>query len=769
MRVRSRFSVAVLSAILVLSVFIAPRAALAITEEEKAARAFKFASGLFEMEKFSEAASELEKFIRFYDRNKYSEYAMYLLGESYYKSGESKKALENYEEFLKKYPLSKLSAEVIYSAGYASIALSDDESALKYFGKLKDDPDRTIRLDSLFKIARILSDKKEFAGARKAFSDYLSALGNEKGRKDPSSQDRIAEALFLAGNLALRDRDFQSAQKYYSEFLGEFPDAPMAIAVNYNAGEMEYSAGRRREALLRYKSALEIWEKTEKNSENAKKYERYIAKIRYSMGWCYYSDKDFRQASTFFSGCFADAAFENRLDAGLRLGICKFNMKNFRESSEIFTQLKKNGNLNGKMSDETDYYLALSLQKGGLQSDALSKFEKLSDDTGEIGAESAYMTGVILFDQKKYEEASARFSSFIKKFPASARAPFASFNIGLAFFNLSRYPEAAKAFESFVANHPSSGLVPRAYFNLGEISLVKKEYAAAESWLSKIPEADPIWLEAQLKICDSLNARKNFDALGKKYDEIFMKFGSLSSGDSDTIVPLLFKMGKNLAASAKYDKASKVYEKIISVSKSARNVADARYRLATVCSASGDAEKAIKLFDGLLASAERGSSYSAYEVLCEKGKCLLNSGKPDGAVSAFDSVISASEAPEHVKFDARYSKGLALTEKKDFGAASEILENLAAEAQDIEFLARIHYRLARALASGGKLDEAVKNLLKIEILFRETPVADEARIYLLELYVKAGKKKDARNLKNEIMKSQAPKEIKDKARELFKN
>jgi len=64
--------------------------------------------------------TEVPFFLR---KKQYSEYALYLLGESLYKSGEYKKALEKYEQFAKKYKDSKLIDDVYYSSGYAAEAM----------------------------------------------------------------------------------------------------------------------------------------------------------------------------------------------------------------------------------------------------------------------------------------------------------------------------------------------------------------------------------------------------------------------------------------------------------------------------------------------------------------------------------------------------------------------------------------------------------------------------------------------------------------------
>ncbi len=76
--------------------------------------------------------------------------------------------------------------------------------------------------------------------------------------------------------------------------------------------------------------------------------------------------------------------------------------------------------------------------------------------------------------------------------------------------------------------------------------------------------------------------------------------------------------------------------------------------------------------------------------------------------------------------------------------------------------------IREANALQNQAEEAVKNLLKIEILYRDTAVFHDARLRLLEIYVKTKQKKDAKNLKAEIMKSSAPKALKDRANELIK-
>ncbi|HNY12751.1 MAG TPA: tetratricopeptide repeat protein, partial [Candidatus Wallbacteria bacterium] len=403
----------------------------------------------------------------------------------------------------------------------------------------------------------------------------------------------------------------------------------------------------------------------------------------------------------------------------------------------------------------------------GQASSALEHFEKLSAGTSEIASESAYMAAVILFDQKKYDDSVSKFNNFVRIFPGSPRAQFASFNVGLAFFNMARYREAEEAFYAFLKGYPKSDFASRAWFNLGEISVLKKNYDGAHSWFMKISESDQLWLEAQLKICDIYQLQNDADKLSQKYEEVLKKADGVKA-DSESLIPVLFKMGKVLSALGKFDLAAAAYEKIIKVSKSERNSADARYKLASVHFARGDFEKSMNAVHELEGLKTGGGAYSPFEVKELLGRNLAGMRKYDEAAAVFEAIILDVQAPEHVKAIAKFSKGTALFAAQKFDQAIGIFEALASEIQDVEVLAKVHIALARCYSASEKNDEAIKNLLKIEILYHDSESLNEARLMLLELYVKTKKNKDARTLRDEILKSGASKAIKDKAKEISK-
>jgi len=768
---RFNFKIALFFIVIILFISASGATGLAqtLTEDEKAARAFKFAKGLFDMQKYKQAASELQKFIAFYEKSRYGEYALYLLGESLYKTEDYKDALDKYELFQKKYKDSKLVEEVYYSSAYTLLSLDKPEEAHAYFLKLYNSQNPDLNRDAVYKCARHLIDKKETAGAKKAFDDYFKLIGARQDSLEEAESERYKEALYISGNLSLREKREKDAVDYYEKFLKSFSADPMAAPVYYNIGEILYSKGQYKKAVENYNLAMANLEAEGKTGKAAGAYSAYIPKIHYSSGWCFYSQSNFKEAADHFSKCFNGYdKFENRADCGLRLGISLFNLKNYDQAARVFKEVKKIKGLSAKISAETDYYLGMALQKNGLLSEALDSFLTVADSSDEIGVEALYAGAVILFDQKKYEEAIAKFRALLSRFPSSLKAPNAAFNIGLAYFNMAKYKEAREALLNFTNNFQSSNYLFRSYFNLGEISMIEKSYEEAITWFAKIPSGDNIWLEADLKICDAYFALKDFKKLSEKYRQIITAVDT-AAADSDYIVPALFKMGKNLAALNENELARRAYEKIIQLSKSPRNLSDAKYRLALIYFETKNYDKCLAACDELLTQKDvNGNTFSLYELRDLKGRAKNALADYDGAIAIFDEILSSSDAPEHIRLQTRFNKAMVYNDKKDYPKAVENFELLASDAQDIELLAKIHYLLGDAYYAMNNTEEAVKNLLKVEILFKDTAVINDARLKLLEIYVKTRQKKDAKNLRADIMKSSAPKAIKDRANELFK-
>ncbi len=760
------FCICLMSALFLLT--FQPGRAAALSDDEKASRAFKFAKGLFDMQKYSQAAAELQKFISFYEKSRYAEYALYLLGESLYKTEDYKGAREKYSAFLNKYKESRLTEEVYYSMAYTELSLGDKEAAYGYFQKLYKSEKKELSRDAVFKCARHLAEKKDAEGAKKAFADYFALAGEAPLSLGEDETLRYKEALFISGNISLRAKNEKEAMDFYERFLKLFSNDPMAGPVYYNIGELLYARGQYKKAAENYALAESNIDKFSQSPEGAD-YSSYIPKIHYSLGWCHYSLNDYRPAAEYFEKCFnGRAKFENRADCGLRLGISLFNLKKFDRAAQIFKEVRKIGGISEKIAAETDYYLGMALQKSGLLSEAYERFSSLASATSEIGVDAAYVSAVILFDQKKYDQAIARFRDFLSRFPSSSKAQHASFNIGLAYFNLAKYKEAREALLEFNANYKASSYLVRSYFNLGEISIIEKKYEDAISWFTKIPQTDSMWLEAELKICDAYFALKDLNQLTERYRKIIAAVESVPS-EADYIVPALFKIGKNLSALCKYDLAVKAYEKIIAVSKSERNSMDAKFKIAVILFETGGFDKCAQLCQQLLGQKDIGAgAYSVYEVKELSGRAACALKKFDEAMKIFDEILASEGVAEHIRHQARFGRATVYNEKKDFQKAIESFEQLALDVQDVEMLARVHYLLAAAYEGANNSEEAVKNLLKIEILYKDTTIVHDARLKLLEIYVKTKQRKDAKNLKAEIMKSSAPKSVKDKANELTK-
>ena len=229
---RLNFKIALLSILIIFFISASGAAGLAqtITETEKAARAFKFAKGLFDMEKYKQAASELQKFIAFYEKSPYGEYALYLLGESLYKTENYKDALDKYELFQKKYKDSKLIEEAYYSSAYTLLALDKPEEAHSYFLKLYNSQNPDLSRDAVYKCARHLIDKKQNAEARKAFADYFKLTGfSAEDLDDAEKLGSVAGRAFDAHKHDLAHDGLIPGKQAHVDDVGQFEHLPLKL------------------------------------------------------------------------------------------------------------------------------------------------------------------------------------------------------------------------------------------------------------------------------------------------------------------------------------------------------------------------------------------------------------------------------------------------------------------------------------------------------------------------------------------------------------
>lgn len=131
------------------------------------------------------------------------------------------------------------------------------------------------------------------------------------------------------------------------------------------------------------------------------------------------------------------------------------------------------------------FALAHHYSASGDNTTAIRRYRELLQFDPEYSA-GRYNLGLLLLDEKRWEEARAQFNWLIEREPQNAKALF---NRGRADYRLKHYDEALADYRQAIKLQ--YGNYPEAYLNMGLILTAQKDYAAAEqSYRQAIAQRD---------------------------------------------------------------------------------------------------------------------------------------------------------------------------------------------------------------------------------------------------------------------------------------
>ncbi len=120
------------------------------------------------------------------------------------------------------------------------------------------------------------------------------------------------------------------------------------------------------------------------------------------------------------------------------------------------------------------FALARHYSVSGDNATAIRRYRELLQFDPEHSA-GRYNLGLLLLDEKRWEDARAQFNWLIEREPQNAKALF---NLGRADYRLKRYAEAVADYEKAI--ELQQGNYPEAYLNIGLVRTRMKDYEAAE-------------------------------------------------------------------------------------------------------------------------------------------------------------------------------------------------------------------------------------------------------------------------------------------------
>lgn len=371
-----------------------------------------------------------------------SQHAMYLLGDSYLRTGQKTNARNAFlfcasnssnasQKEISKYQYAKLS----YELGYQDEALN----SLKSF--LNDYPNSTYNAEATELLVSVLTNTNNYRDAQALLENLRKPSENAKklyprilyGRATELINDgRLADAEVLLDK-ALKDPDNGSVLPF----------------LNFWKGELAYRNNKLDDAIKYYNAYV--------SGGSPASGEANPTNVKYNLGYCYLRKENYPVALTFFEPLGRNASLSSEAftqDAYVRTADCYFMQKDFARAKTMYDNVIR---YSWPAEDYATFQNAMlagvknSTEKISLMNTMIRRFPNsslITDANMEVA--NAYMS------DEHFREAIPYLSNVIKAGGNNSQKPKAYLKMGTAYYDINDNAEALKQYKTLIDLYPNT-------------------------------------------------------------------------------------------------------------------------------------------------------------------------------------------------------------------------------------------------------------------------------------------------------------------------
>ena len=673
---------------------------------------------------------ELEKVIRVYaslrkenPKSRFLDRSYFYSGEAAYKLGDSKKAIDFYDEMLSLADSneSPLRCDALYARGVAMEEIDKFDQALASYQQLMDAcANNPLAIDVRLRLGDIYILRKEFDEAVDSFQAAIDATGSNSDVSDAdqnASAENIAYAIFRQAYALVQANDPAQAAVKYAKLAAEYPDSPYAASAMLASAQSLYRSGDIDKAAESFRVVL-----GQKNIAAATESAHWLARIAIGKG-------DSEAAADLAKKRIADGvegefAIDLKLDLAEALSMDPATVEQSMENFE-------------------------------------SAYRESPDD--ELAARALYNAAFSGLQVGKKERSLELANEFLEKFPTDVLASDVKFVAAESHLAAGDASKAAEVYQQLLSetkpSNPSRQVwVLRAAAAMsasqdfaGSIDIINRELPNLEEANQK---AEANLLVGQALMMDG-KPQKAAVAFAAAHD------ANIDGPRADEAKLL---QGQALLASGDQDRAKDIWKAIIQKSFNSRMAEQARFKLAELASAAGDHDQAIAMHKQILKSNQDPGlhPYAQYGI----GFSQIQKGEFADAAKSLDQLLD--EFPNHpLASDAELSRGIARRNLKQYDEAREDLnayldrkptgvnlghalyelalidgeqsqandaanklQRIVREVPDYPAMEKVLYELGWAMQDSGQRKEAMKQFDSLVTKYPKTALASEAAYFV---------------------------------------
>jgi TolA-binding protein len=656
-------------------------------------------------------------------------------------------AADSFTALLDKFPEGKFSDQALYFLGEANYQQGKKaEAAAAYSRLVKEQEKSPLRCDALYALGVAQEELGKYPEAGAAYDLYLA---------DCAKNELVTEVRMRKAETVLQAGDFAAAEKAFGE-VAAVKDFALADHALYRQAFCLTKLDKFLEAGALYARIVAMFPKSERVN---------IADAALAAGRCFYRGEKLDDAAKWFDQAIADGGAGAAEAAHWRARIYLRN-KQPQKASDLavkFLPAAGTGEYAAKLRmDQADALYETPEKRG----ESVALYAKIAADhpQDELAPQALYNAAYTALELKKYDDGQKFAAEFLKSFAGDKLVPDVKYVQAECFLQQNKAAEAEAVYTDLTTNyaqHAEIGtwrlrhalslylqkkydavvalLSPQlaqlktaqqtaeAQYLIGISQFYADKFAEAEAALTAALAAAPQWRQADETLLVLSRAQRKLDknaAAVASIEKLLKDFPASKLADQAH-----YRLGEYFYAGDDFKQAAAEYQTVAAKFPESTFVPYALYGEGWSLLKQKDYAGANKAFDALLA--KFAEHQLAAETHFARAMSRRNAGNFPGAVEDAAAFLKTNPAPEQAA-DALYEKGLAEVGLKKNDAAAATFEKVLEVNPKYAGVDKVLYELGWANKSQKKEQEALAYFARLANEHPDSPLAAEAYFHVAE-------------------------------------
>ncbi len=716
--------------------------------------------------KFDRALEQLEQVVA--NDAEWADDAAYWSAKCRLRSGEFADAAERLARAIERFPKSALLAEMSYDRAVALVQAQKREEALPLIEKFRRDfPEHALASDALHLQAVVSHELGHYDESGKFCREFLKRF--PKHNSAASVAFVSAENEFLSGHL-------ETAEKGYRGFLDNYADHAQAAQARYRLGMTLYR-------LQKFDEAAPLLAQAANGDNGAKGFESSLLVLgdmdfqrgEWKIAEQHYAEYLKRGAdlpgaedallklamTRQRQGRHEDAArdYEEllrrfpkgklRATALFERGQCLAALNRDEDAARVFGELVAD-NADASLSAYALQHLGVLASRRGEHEKAAEFFRDAASRTTDVAvkAQTLYQQGQALFSAGKYEEAEESLMQFLKTNADHEQAPAAAANRAIALARLNRTQEALKAMDRAQERYGAkldaptrqSLLYDRAWCLRAE-GRAEEAGKAYEQIISDSHASGSVLTHALLELAElEADAKHNDRAV-----QLLRRLSDMEKPDEksvadDVLEPAWYRLGVCEHQLGQYVESAQTLNRLIERFPQSKLLPSALYFCGDACFKSGKHDQAIQFLTRLVESTPADEAAPAGRL--RLGEALAAVQRWAKSEQAFADYLDRCKDGAQ-RYQALFGLGWARENQGRHEEAMNAYRQVVASHEG-PTAARAQFQIGECLFAQNKLEDAVREFLKVDILYAYPEWSAAALYEAGQCFEKLNKPQEAR-------------------------